>query len=105
MASSVEELPSYVRGEIATSFCLLLRDGDCRLSFTIVSHRHLPRLAAHRAILDVILRRAAARIEGDADLLGAIRTRDASLEIGGSVAKRKVGVQWVRFVGEQHASN
>jgi hypothetical protein len=66
-------------------------------------NRDRPRLTTHLAILDVLLLRAAARIDHDLDGLVAVRAIDTGTRLGGSVAERKVFVQVIVFVGEAHS--
>src|SRR5687768_1553790 len=68
-------------------------DGDAR-GAAVVLHGHTPRLTTHRAILDVLLRRTAAGIEGDRYLFGAVWAQHGRREISGTVAKRKVVLEW-----------
>src|SRR5258708_18514987 len=68
----------------------LFLDAHVRLAFFIVADRHPPRLAAHLAVLDVLLHGAAARVEGDLVLLAAVRARHGDHGVGAAVARVEV---------------
>ena len=58
----------------------------------VVAHGHAPRLAAHLAVLDVVLRPAAAGIERDVHRLAAVRAVHGRRGVRGAVAAREIGV-------------
>src|SRR5258708_7363434 len=68
----------------------LFLDAHVRLAFFIVADCDAPRLAAHLAVLDVLLHGAAARVEGDLVLLAAVRARHGDHGVGAAVARVEV---------------
>jgi hypothetical protein len=62
-----------------------------------VGDGHPPRAAAHRAVLDVLLVRAAARVDGHLARLAAVRAVDHRRAVGHAVAERE-GVVELRVV-------
>src|SRR5215467_2345177 len=63
------------------------------VSVRIVFDAHSPRLAAHLAVLDVVLVLPAARIDADRDGLAAIRARHLAFGVGSAVTERKVSLE------------
>jgi len=57
------------------------------------AHAHLPRIAAHLAILDVLLIAPATRVDTDGDDLTAVRTVYFRRCLGSSIAGRKFIVE------------
>jgi hypothetical protein len=74
-------------------------DPDLDRPILPILHHYAPRLTAYLAILDVLLRGSAARIERDLDRFIAVRAIDGSGCLRGPIAKRKVSIQRVFFVG------
>src|SRR6185436_8945507 len=75
---------------------------DGRRAVAIVPNTDGPRLAAHLAILDVFLRRTPAGIDRYLDGLVAVRAVHRRFGFRGAIAERKVGVEWIFLVGEEH---
>lgn len=59
----------------------------------MIAYEDRPGLAAHRTVLDILLHGAAAGVERDRDLLGAVGTDDGCLGVDGSVAKGELLVE------------
>src|SRR5512143_1881982 len=70
--------------------CHSVYDGG---AVVLIMYGNSPRLAAHLAVFDVVLLRAAAGVESDHIGLAAIRTGDHAGRGGGAVAERKVSVE------------
>src|SRR5687768_9796853 len=56
----------------------------------VIRHDDSPGAATDLAILDVLLRLAAARVDGDLVLLAAVRAHDGRAGVGGTVPQREV---------------
>src|SRR5258706_168935 len=72
------------------SLARLFLDAHVGVAVLVIADGHLPRLAAHLAVLDVLLDGTAARIEGDFVLLPAVRARHRNHGVGAAVARVEV---------------
>jgi len=73
-------------------------DTDRREALRVVAHPNAPWAATHLAILDVVLRVTASRIEGDGILLSTIGTNDGPGRVGGAVSEWEFFVEVVKEV-------
>lgn len=68
-------------GDVGEGRSLRLFNPNGRSSSLVVAHPDPPRTAAHLAILDVLLRRTAARVQADHDFLTAVGTSHLSFGV------------------------
>src|SRR5512147_2652932 len=75
-------------------------DAHVGAALGVVAHEHAPGLTAHLAVLDVLLRGPAARIERDGVHLAAVRAAHVPFGVGGAIAEGELrvesdGIVWV----------
>jgi hypothetical protein len=85
----IKEFPNGLSPSEVPSFLIECDDGHGGKSGFIIVYRHMPWATAYLAVLLILLRRAAAWVNGNLDLLPAVRALHNGFAIGCPVAERE----------------